>query len=170
VHKARILELAVLVAVPFAPAASGASTPSRIVFAADLAPSVSGEIYRLDPNGHRVDLSRSPFQDTDPAVSPDGKHVAFLSNRGGHIGVYKVDIDGRGLVTVAPRVAGIEPGSGIAWQPHGDRLAVGGSGTRVAIVRRGHRHDLRVIPRRRRHGRRAAMVSGWARAPGRRPW
>jgi hypothetical protein len=56
--------------------ASGrASAPSRIVFTADQAPSLSGEIYRLDPDGHLVDLSSSPFRDSDPLVGgrPPGR-------------------------------------------------------------------------------------------------
>ncbi len=42
---------------------SQASAPASILFSADRAPTVTGEIYRLDPNGHRVDLSKSPYQD-----------------------------------------------------------------------------------------------------------
>jgi hypothetical protein len=62
-----------------------ASAPSRIVFIADRAPSLSGEIYRLDPDGTLVDLSSSPFQDSGPLVSPDGQRVAFFSDRSGAI-------------------------------------------------------------------------------------
>src|SRR5438093_10715270 len=53
---------------PLSPSTPSA-TPSLIVFAANRAPTLMGEIYRLDPNGHRVDLSKSPYQDTSPAVS-----------------------------------------------------------------------------------------------------
>jgi Tol biopolymer transport system component len=62
--RARILGLAALLTLPLSATSSQASTSAPIVFAADRAPSVSGEIYRLAPNGHRVDLSRSPYQDT----------------------------------------------------------------------------------------------------------
>jgi hypothetical protein len=40
-----------------------------IVFSADRAPSLSGEVYRLDEDGHLVDLSNSPFVDTSAVVS-----------------------------------------------------------------------------------------------------
>lgn len=105
--------------------AAQAQPLERIVFAADRAPSVTGEIYRLDPNGHRVDLSRSPFQDLSPAVSPDGKKVAFVSFRPKG-SVYEVGINGRGLVRVGamvPAQANCQPA--IAWQPHGNLLAAG---------------------------------------------
>lgn len=123
----RSVALAAAAIAAVASTASGsATTPqARIVFAADRAPSVSGEIYRLDPNGHRVDLSRSPYEDTDPVVSSDGKRVAFLSNRSGREGVYEVGIDGRGLVRVARSLRGLSPGvTSLAWQPHGHLLAV----------------------------------------------
>lgn len=105
-------------------ASSQAASPPPIVFSADRAPSLSGEIYRVDPNGRRVDLSRSPYQDTNPVVSSDGKHVAFFSDRSAALGVYEVGIDGRGLVQVGASVGrypnGLTP---LAWQPHGGRLA-----------------------------------------------
>jgi Tol biopolymer transport system component len=145
VPRARLLGLAALFAVLFAAAAGRASTPSPIVFAADRAPSVTGEIYRLDPNGRRVDLSRSPYQDTVPAVSSDGKRVAFVSDRGGKTALYEVGIDGRRLVrpglSVPPLAdAGCRPQ--LAWQPRGNVLAVAACANlagRLWIVRRGRR-------------------------------
>jgi Tol biopolymer transport system component len=141
VHRARFLGLLALLAIPFGAASSRASTPSTIVFAADRAPSLSGEIYRLDPNGRRVDLSRSAYNDTNPVVSSDGKRVAFISNRASRAGIYEVGIDGRGLVALARKVPGLEPHTPVlAWQPHGNRLAVAFPGThRVAILRRGRK-------------------------------
>src|SRR3954471_11466005 len=115
---------------------SRASTPPSIVFPADRAPMVSDEIYRLDPNGRRVDLSRSPYRDTNPVVSSDGRRVAFISDRRGTTGLYEVGVNGRGLVVVLRngRVPKLGAGSPLAWQPHGRRLAVDFPST-VAIVR-----------------------------------
>jgi Tol biopolymer transport system component len=72
------------------------------VFAADRAPSLNGEIYRLDRDGRRVDLSNSPAVDSAAAVSPNGKLVAFKSNHGGKVALYTVRIDGTGLRRVSP--------------------------------------------------------------------
>jgi Tol biopolymer transport system component len=113
---------------------SQASNPSLVVFAADRTPTVSGEVYRLDPNGHRVDLSKSPYQDLFPSVSPNGTKVAFirdLGKPGAHL--YEVGISGHGLVRLGPTLSspsesGCDPT--LAWQPGTNRLAVGECGTR----------------------------------------
>jgi Tol biopolymer transport system component len=145
VSRARFLALAALLAFPLGAASSGAATPLPIVFAADRAPSVTGEIYRLDPNGHRVDLSKSPYQDTNPAVSSDGKRVAFLSDRTGRTVLYEVGIDGRRLVRIGlalPDLASAGCQAQLAWQPHGDVLAVAACANlagRLWIVPRGRR-------------------------------
>src|SRR5215470_2645366 len=100
--------------------------PERIVFAADRAPSLNGEIYRLDPEGRRIDLSRSPALDTDPAVSPDGKLVAFSSNRGGRVALYTVRLDGSGLKRISAfflhGIASLPSATSLAWSPDGKRL------------------------------------------------
>lgn len=145
--RARILGLvAALLAIPFGAAASRASTPSPIVFAADRAPSVSGDVYRLDPNGHLVNLTQSPDQDTRPLVSPDGKTVAFLSQHEDSVSVYEVGIDGHGLVRVGPTLAQQGQYPYLAWQPNGSRVALTGSATSGStlhtslwILRRGHK-------------------------------
>jgi Tol biopolymer transport system component len=154
--------LAAAVAIGTSAASGRASSPSRIVFAADRAPSVTGEIYRLGPDGRRVDLSKSPYQDTDPAVSPDGKRVAFVSDRGGRTTVYEVASDGRGLVRTGPNLHPL-PDAGcipqLAWQPHGDVLAVGAcslnSGS-LWIVRRG-RKPLKLL-----HGKNGIQGTSWS--------
>ena len=97
--------LGVLVAaVVLASSAAGSrkASPSQIVFAANRSPTVNGEIYRVDSDGRRVDLSNSPALDADPSVSPDGKKVAFVSTRGGHISAFLVGSDGRRPRRVSP--------------------------------------------------------------------
>lgn len=137
----RFAGVALLLAVASGTASSQASNPSSIVFSADRAPTVTGEIYRLDPNGHQVDLSKSPYQDLFPAVSSDGKRVAFMSDRSGTSSVYEVGIEGRGLARIGPSFSlqGGGPGGypALAWQPGGRRLALAG-GNGVWILRRGH--------------------------------
>jgi Tol biopolymer transport system component len=121
---------------------SGAATQSSlIVFSADRAPIVSGEVYRLDPNGHRVDLSKSLYPDLFPAVSSNGKKVAFVRDLGAAGSrIYEVGITGHGLVRFAPKLprlgeVGCDPG--LAWQPASDRLAAGvcgGRGSKLWIL------------------------------------
>jgi Tol biopolymer transport system component len=117
---------------------AGAATRSnrntgQIVFAANRSPTVNGEIYRIDGTGKRVDLSDSPALDADPAVSPDGKHVAFVSTRGGHVAVYVVGIDGRGRRRVSPPLWAATPNDGLAaslsWTSDSRRLALAASGS-----------------------------------------
>lgn len=135
----RIVLATTAIVVPLTAASGHASPTSTIVFAADRAPALTDEIYRVDPNGHRVDLSNSPYSDSTPVVSSDGKRVAFISRRGGSTGVYEVGIDGRGLVAVVPKVPGLGPHTPVlAWQPHGRLLAVRVSNN-VELVRPGRK-------------------------------
>ena len=97
-------------------------TPT-IVFAADRLPAVSGEVYRVDANGTVTDLSRSPWQDTTPKVSPNGKLVAFLSGRDGG-GLYVVAIDGSGLHRVAAVGLPSQQNVGLAWAPDSRELVL----------------------------------------------
>jgi Tol biopolymer transport system component len=109
-------------------AVAGTGTPTpAIVFTADRVPAVTGEIYRADADGTVVNLSRSPFEDTGPLVSPDGARVAFLSNRSGAAGIYVVGADSSGLQRVAtPRLpaAWRDDVPQFAWAPHGETLAL----------------------------------------------
>jgi Tol biopolymer transport system component len=118
--------------------AAGAATSShrstaQIVFAANRSPTVNGEVYRIDATGKRVDLSESPALDADPAVSPDGKQVAFLSTRGGHVAVYLVGIDGRGRRRVSPSLWTPTSNDALAasfsWAADSRRLAVAANGS-----------------------------------------
>ena len=97
-------------------AAGTESAAPGIVVSADLAPSLSGEIYRIDRDGRRTDLSRSPFQDTQPLVSPDGRTVAFVSDRTGRPAVYAVGVDGSGLRRISSALA--QPRL-LGWSPDG---------------------------------------------------
>jgi Tol biopolymer transport system component len=138
--------LLALVAVTAGTRAAGAGTvaqPGRIVFAADRAPSLNGEIYRLDRDGRRVDLSKSPAVDSAPAVSPNGKLVAFKSNHGGKAALYTVRIDGTGLRRVSPffpsGIATLAAQNALAWSPDSKRLlAALPSGIWVSGRRIGH--------------------------------
>ncbi len=120
--------------------ARGASTPTRIVFSADQRAAVSFEVYRVTLAGTRIDLSKSPFEDSDPHVSPSGRWVAFLSSRNGGRTVWVVHPDGTGLRRVSRVLPTPDGGSvELAWSPRGERLAVTvakniGSGGSVLLV------------------------------------
>jgi Tol biopolymer transport system component len=107
----------------------------------------------VDPSGRIVDLSRSPYQDFYPAVSSNGKRVAFFSDRSGAQRVYEVGIDGRGLSQIGGSLVGRPNGfAPLAWQPHGGRLAVSTD-----------RGDWIVQPGRASvHLRRDYGISGWS--------
>jgi Tol biopolymer transport system component len=106
-------------------AAAAPSTPP-IVFSADRAPSLSGEVYRLDSDGRLVDLSNSPFTDTGAVVSPDGRSVAFQSFRGSG-GVWVAAMDGSGLQQLETPAIGTNFDNSraeLAWAPDSSRLAL----------------------------------------------
>jgi Tol biopolymer transport system component len=115
----------VLVLAASAAAAQRATPTGTIVFAADRSPVAFGEIYRVELNGATVDLSRSAALDVSPTVSPDGSHVAFVSGRGGHLALYVVGIDRRGLRRISPFgpfEEGVNSDAQIAWSPDGTRV------------------------------------------------
>lgn len=58
--------------------------------------------------------------DTNPAVSPDGKSLVFMSRRNGNWDVYRVGLDGAGLAQLTTDVAD----EGLpAWSPDGKTIA-----------------------------------------------
>lgn len=121
-----VLAGAIAASVAAEPSARSTSLPPPILFAADNAPALSGDVFRLDANGRLVNLSKSPFADENPLVSPDGRRVAFVSERGGGPGIYDVGIDGAHLQRLDPPphqigVSQLTPQ--LAWSPDGRLLA-----------------------------------------------
>ena len=138
-------------------AASAGAKPRRLAFASDgaSAPAVSRQGNRLvyvanrtDFNIWRVDL-RSPgqnpgiparliastWQDRDPAYSPDGKRIAFMSNRSGACEIWVCASDGSNPVQLTafggPRLYGPK------WSPDGQNIAF--NATRAGA------HDVYVV-------------------------
>ena len=70
-----------------------------------------------DRDLHR--LTQSPGLDVRPAWSPDGKQIAFTSNRDGNYDIYVMNSDGSN-----PRNATSHPSRDdhAAWHPDGRRL------------------------------------------------
>src|SRR5579862_6741411 len=131
---ARLGVVAMLALVLSASASRAAGGPGVIVFAADRSPVYYGEIFRVDLDGKRVDLSRNVALDVAPAVSPNGSLVAFISNRGGRVALYTVGIDGMHLARISPFFFTPNDAQGadgvVAWSPDGTRLvaSIGGYG------------------------------------------
>ena len=96
------------------------SLTGHIVFTATDTP-FADDVMLVRSDGTRIDLSKSRASDTAPVVSPDGKHVAFFSTRGGHGAEYVVSTDGRDLRRVTPAIA---DSPSVAWSPFGSQLAV----------------------------------------------
>ena len=116
--------LAALAAAAWLGGSAHAATSSLIVFAADRAPSISGDVFRADWNGRVVDLTHSPWQDAQPLVSPNGKLVAFASNRGGTGGLWVVDTDGTGLRRVPAIGFPSDQYVQMAWSPDSRTIAL----------------------------------------------
>jgi Tol biopolymer transport system component len=103
--------------------AHGTSAP-LIVFSADRAPSITGDVFRADWNGRVVNLTHSPWQDSQPLVSPNGKLVAFLSDRGGSGGLWVVGTDGTGLRRVPALGFPSDQSVQMAWSPDSRTIAL----------------------------------------------
>jgi Tol biopolymer transport system component len=143
-----LLVAASLVLVPSAGSARTAA--GTIVFAGDRKPTDSGEIYRVSLDGKRVNLSRSAAFDANPAVSTDGRSVAFVSTRGGHTAVYVVGTNGRNLKRISPLLYASAPNQPpwavISWAPNSRHLAALVSGPRSNLYLATPGHSWRVVP------------------------
>ncbi|HYH45117.1 MAG TPA: protein kinase, partial [Thermoanaerobaculia bacterium] len=79
----------------------------------------------------------SPADDTQPSFSPDGRHIAFRSEREGG-GLYVMSTTGGGVRRLA------ENGYNPAWSPTGDALLYATEGVADPVVRRSNSQIWRV--------------------------
>jgi TolB protein len=98
----------------------------RLLLAAD-----DGEIWVMDADGrNRRDLVNDPdFSDWGPAWSPDGRQIAFDSNRRVGLAIWSMNADGRGQHIITNG-----HGEYPSWSPDGTRIAYSG----------GEYYDIRV--------------------------
>ncbi|MBX3460725.1 MAG: PD40 domain-containing protein [Planctomycetes bacterium] len=72
--------------------------------------SLWGDIWRRDADGRCTQLTLHEAYDSYPALSPDGRHIAFSSDRAGNYDVYVIPSDGG-------------PARRLTWHSSGDYVA-----------------------------------------------
>ena len=114
-----------------------AKATSEIVFASDRATSNPGEIYALAAGRAPVDVSRSEASDEGAGVRPDGRLVAFWSDRTGALRLYLSAPDGSRLrMLPQPRPEAGDYGAPLVFSPDGSQLlaATGGRSCKLFVV------------------------------------
>ncbi len=97
--------------------------------------SALGDLWLRHEDGKSEQLTSGPDDDADPAWSPDGSALAYVSNRSGDYQVWALDLAGR-----ARRQVTTAAGDALTpiWQP---------SGENIAFVRSSWwRQTLRIVP------------------------
>jgi len=95
------------------------------------------ELIHVSPSGRARQLTKDPSDDVSPAWSPDGRRIAFTSNRGGSPQVYVMNASGGR----AKRLSfGGNYNSEPSWSPEGDLIAY--------TCRRGAWFKICVVPAR----------------------
>ena len=82
---------------------------------------LTSDIFVKSTNGRTpTQLTSDPADDLMPAISPDGRHVCFASNRSGNWDIWMTSVDGSPAVQIT---FDAEPELHPTWSPDGRRLA-----------------------------------------------
>jgi Tol biopolymer transport system component len=103
---------------------------------------INFDIYTQNADGTgRVRLTTDPAFDTDPALSPDGKTIAFVSDREGTPNLYTMSADGTNIKRLTEstiNALGVVGGSDPAWSADGRQIAYSAvndeAGSSICIV------------------------------------
>jgi len=101
-------------------AAAHSQGAGAIVFQSDRDASPNTQIYSMNADGTAVvRLTNDSWRDRNPALSHDGRKVAFVSNRNGNDDIYVMNADGSGVaqLTFGPLDENPE------WSPDGTKIA-----------------------------------------------
>jgi TolB protein len=91
-----------------------------IAFTRSVAPDI-GDVFLMKEDGSgQINLTNHPAYDANAQISPDGRLLAFVSDRANPTGIYRIRPDGRGVTRLSPPDrAAYWP----AWSPDGMRVA-----------------------------------------------